>query len=76
MIRGSLEALEVAGHSMELAIKQDVVPVINGLQKNFLDSFDIAHTLHAHGINIRSASLSYFADVSTEKLALANKRVT
>lgn len=55
-LRGSLEALEVAVHSMETAIKQDLVPVINGLQKNFLDSFDIAHTLHAHGINIRNVA--------------------
>ncbi|KAL8275846.1 hypothetical protein Esti_000409 [Eimeria stiedai] len=53
-LRGSLEALEVAAHSMELAIKQDLVPVINGLQKNFLDSFDISHALHAHGINLRN----------------------
>ncbi|KAL8428234.1 hypothetical protein Efla_005336 [Eimeria flavescens] len=53
-LRGSLEALEFAAHTMELAIKQDLVPVINGLQKNFLDSYDISHTLHAHGINIRN----------------------
>ncbi|KAL8453089.1 hypothetical protein Emed_000959 [Eimeria media] len=55
-LRGSLEALEVAAHSMELAIKQDLVPVINGLQKNFLDSFDISHTLHAHGVNLRNVA--------------------
>ncbi|CDI86473.1 Apicomplexan-conserved protein Pf 23619083 and Py 23490592 low complexity 1667 aa, related [Eimeria praecox] len=53
-LRGTLEALSVAARSLELAIKQDVVPAINALQKNFLDSHDIAHALHTHGINIRN----------------------
>ncbi|CDJ47230.1 hypothetical protein, conserved [Eimeria brunetti] len=53
-LRGTLEALSVAARSLELAIKQDVVPAINALQKNFLDSHDVAHTLHTHGINIRN----------------------
>ncbi|OEH77676.1 hypothetical protein cyc_08027 [Cyclospora cayetanensis] len=55
-LRGSLEALSMAVHSMELSIRQDLIPVINAFQKNFLDSFDIAHTLHAHGINIRNVA--------------------
>ncbi|KAL8456053.1 hypothetical protein Emag_000128 [Eimeria magna] len=46
----------LAAHSLELAIKQDLVPVINGLQKNFLDSLDISHTLHAHGVNLRNVA--------------------
>lgn len=52
-IRGTMETLSLAVRSLDLAIKQDLVPTINALQKNFLDSYDVSHALHSHGINIR-----------------------
>ncbi|CDJ62433.1 hypothetical protein, conserved [Eimeria necatrix] len=53
-IRGTMETLSLAVRSLDLAIKQDLVPTINALQKNFLDSYDVSHALHSHGINIRN----------------------
>lgn len=38
------------------------MPAINALQKNFLDSRDVAHALHTHGVNIRLGTLRVYAE--------------
>ncbi|PFH36323.1 hypothetical protein BESB_045150 [Besnoitia besnoiti] len=54
-----MELLETAHEALEECVQDDLVPSIEALCVNFLDSADVSHALHEQGINMRSLGLVY-----------------
>ncbi|KFH04328.1 translation initiation factor eIF3 subunit 135, partial [Toxoplasma gondii VAND] len=78
-----LELLEVAHDALVECVQDDLVPTIEALHVNFLDSSDVSHALHEQGVNMKSLGLMYnrfagavFRDASLrEMLARAAKHL-
>ncbi|KEP61595.1 UNVERIFIED_CONTAM: hypothetical protein HHA_240380 [Hammondia hammondi] len=54
-----LELLEVAHDALVECVQDDLVPTIEALHVNFLDSSDVSHALHEQGVNMKSLGLMY-----------------